>query len=203
MRKDTTWPTPLRPVPLCGRESDGEADEALIRGIGRGDRQAMRKLYVRYQIKVFRFILRMVRDEALAEDLTSEVFISVWRHGHRFEGRASVTTWLLAIARNRAIAAIRRQRDVALDEDIEIDSGDDPEVTLQSKHRGEILRKCLTQLSREHREIIDLVYYHERSVQEVADIVGIPRNTVKTRMFYARRRLSELLQAQGVVGAMA
>jgi RNA polymerase sigma-70 factor (ECF subfamily) len=100
-------------------------------------------------------------------------------------------------------AAIRRRRDVVLDEDIEIDSGDDPEMTLQSKHRGEILRKCLTQLSRAHREIIDLVYYHERSVQEVAEIVGITRNTVKTRMFYARRHLSELLQAEGVLGAMA
>jgi RNA polymerase sigma-70 factor (ECF subfamily) len=204
MRNDTTWPTTVPPVtPRVRTESNGEADEALIRGIGRGDRQAMRVLYTRYQIKVFRFIARMVRDEALAEDLTSEVFISVWRHGHRFEGRASVTTWLLTIARNRAIAAIRRQRDVPLDEEIEIDSGDDPEATLQGKHRGEILRKCLTRLSHEHREIIDLVYYHERSVQEVAEIVGIPRNTVKTRMFYARRRLSELLQAEGLAGATA
>jgi RNA polymerase sigma-70 factor (ECF subfamily) len=72
---------------------------------------------------------------------------------------------------------------------------------LQAKHRGEILRRCLGQLSREHREIIDLVYYHEKSVQEVAGIVGIPSNTVKTRMFYARQRLSELLAAQGIVEA--
>ncbi|MCC6780444.1 MAG: sigma-70 family RNA polymerase sigma factor [Hyphomicrobiales bacterium] len=203
MRNETILAAPL-PATRCVRTlSTGEADATIIRAIGTGDRQAMRTLYGRYQTRVFRFILRIVRDEALAEDLTSEVFISVWRHASRFEGRASVTTWLLAIARNRAIAAIRRQRDVALDEDVEIESGDDPEVTLQGKHRGEILRKCLTQLSREHREIIDLVYYHERSVQEVAEIVGIPRNTVKTRMFYARRRLSELLEAQGVVGAMA
>ena len=72
---------------------------------------------------------------------------------------------------------------------------------MQAKHRGEILRRCLGQLSREHREIIDLVYYHEKSVQEVAGIVGIPSNTVKTRMFYARQRLSELLAAQGIVEA--
>ena len=76
-----------------------------------------------------------------------------------------------------------------------------PEAAFEIKHRGEILRRCLTRLSREHREIIDLVYYHEKSVQEVAQIVGIPGNTVKTRMFYARRKLSELLEAEGVVGA--
>ena len=81
------------------------------------------------------------------------------------------------------------------------DPADNPEALFEIKHRGELLRKCLTRLSREHREIIDLVYYHEKSVQEVAEIVGIPGNTVKTRMFYARRKLSELLAAEGVVGA--
>jgi RNA polymerase sigma-70 factor (ECF subfamily) len=90
------------------------------------------------------------------------------------------------------------------DENADIsDPADDPEVTLQGKHRAEILRRCLTQLTPEHREIIDLVYYHEKSVQEVAEIVGIPGNTVKTRMFYARKRLSELLQLEGVVGAFS
>ena len=79
------------------------------------------------------------------------------------------------------------------------DPSDDPEVTYAVKQRGAILRKCLTRLSREHREIIDLVYYHEKSAQEVAQIMGIPRSTVKTRMFYARKKLSKLLEAQGVV----
>ena len=66
-------------------------------------------------------------------------------------------------------------------------SVDDPEATLEKKDKGAILRKCLTGLSADHREIIDLVYYHEKSVEEVAEIVGIPENTVKTRMFYARK----------------
>ena len=83
------------------------------------------------------------------------------------------------------------------------DPADNPEAAFEIKHRGELLRKCLTRLSREHREIIDLVYYHEKSVQEVAEIVGIPGNTVKTRMFYARRKLSELLAAEDVVGALS
>ena len=78
------------------------------------------------------------------------------------------------------------------------DPADDPETAIQKKDKSEILRKCLTSLSPEHREIVDLVYYHERSVEEVAEIVGIPENTVKTRMFYARKKLATLLQAAGI-----
>lgn len=79
-----------------------------------------------------------------------------------------------------------------------VDTADDPEATLGKKDKGEVLRKTLGALSAEHREIIDLVYYHEKSVEEVAAIVGIPEATVKTRMFYARKRLGELLKEQGV-----
>jgi len=78
------------------------------------------------------------------------------------------------------------------------DASDTPEVSLQKKDKGAVLRNCLEQLSREHREVIDLVYYHEKSVEEVAEIVGIPEATVKTRMFYARKKLSELLKAAGL-----
>jgi hypothetical protein len=107
-----------------------------------------------------------------------------------------VTTRLLATARYKALAELRR-RPAALSEGENegiADPADDPEVALQAKHRGEILRRCLGQLSREHREIIDLVYYHEKSVQEVAGIVGIPSNTVKTRVLCAAGRPSRWRQ---------
>jgi RNA polymerase sigma-70 factor (ECF subfamily) len=150
---------------------------------------------------VFRFGLRLVRDEQIAEDLISEVFLDVWRQAGKFEGRSAVSTWLLAIARFKALSALRRRKDVELEDDaanaIE-DTSDDPEVTVQKKDAGEALRRCLTALSTEHREIVDLVYYHEKSVEEVAEIVGIPENTVKTRLFYARKKLADLLRAAGV-----
>jgi len=108
---------------------------------------------------------------------------------------------MLAIARFKALSALRRRPDEALDEEaagaIE-DPTDDPEMTLEKKDKSASLRKCLSGLSAEHREIIDLVYYHEKSVEEVAEIVGIPENTVKTRMFYARKKLAELLKAAGI-----
>jgi len=129
------------------------------------------------------------------------VFLDVWRQAGRFEGRSAVSTWVLAIARFKALSALRRRPDEELDEEtaeaIE-DQSDDPEVVLAKKDKGALIRKCLAGLSAEHREIIDLVYYHEKSIEEVAGIVGIPENTVKTRMFYARKRLAELLKAAGI-----
>src|SRR3989454_9963456 len=176
-------------------------DEVLIGRIANGDRLAMQVLYARYHVRVFRFVVRLVRDEATAEDVISEVFLDVWRQAGRFEGRSAVSTWLLAISRFKALSALRRRPDEELDEETAAvieDPSDDPEVTMQKKDKGVILRKCLTGLSPEHREIIDLVYYHEKSVEEVAEIVGIPENTVKTRLFYARKKLAELLKAAGI-----
>jgi RNA polymerase sigma-70 factor (ECF subfamily) len=177
------------------------SDDVLIGRIAGGDRLAMQVLFARHHVRVYRFVLRLVSDPSLAEDLISEVFLDVWRQANRFEGRAAVSTWLLAIARFKALSALRRRPEEELDEEkaaaIE-DPGDDPETAMEKKDKGEILRKCMQSLSREHREIIDLVYYHEKSVEEVADILKIPENTVKTRMFYARKKLAELLKAAGV-----
>jgi RNA polymerase sigma-70 factor (ECF subfamily) len=177
------------------------SDEVLIGRIASGDRLAMQVLFARHHVRVYRFVVRIVRDESAAEDLISEVFLDVWRQAGRFEARSAVSIWLLAIARFKALSALRRRPDEELDEDaasaIE-DTSDDPEVSLEKKDKSSLIRKCLTRLSAEHREIIDLVYYHEKSVEEVAKIVGIPENTVKPRMFYARKRLAELLKAAGV-----
>jgi RNA polymerase sigma-70 factor (ECF subfamily) len=177
------------------------SDEVLIGRIASGDRLAMQVLFARHHVRVYRFVLRLVSDPTLAEDLISEVFLDVWRQAGRFEARSAVSTWLLAIARFKALSALRKRPDEELDEETAAgieDTSDTPEVALQKKDKGEVLRECLKSLSAEHREVIDLVYYHEKSVEEVAEIVGIPEATVKTRMFYARKRLSELLKTRGV-----
>ncbi|MGA8820882.1 MAG: sigma-70 family RNA polymerase sigma factor [Xanthobacteraceae bacterium] len=177
------------------------SDEVLIGRIAGGDRLAMQALFARHHVKVYRFALRLVRNESAAEDLISEVFFDVWRQAGKFEGRSAVSTWLLSIARFKALSALRKRGEAELDDEtasaIE-DQSDDPEVTLAKKDKGAALRQCLSGLSAEHREIIDLVYYHEKSVAEVASIVGIPEATVKTRMFYARKKLSELLKERGI-----
>ena len=161
----------------------------------------MQVLFARHHVRVYRFVLRLVRNEATAEDLISEVFLDVWRQAAKFEGRSAVSTWILSMARFKALSSLRRRTEEALDDEtagtIE-DTDDDPETALAKKDKGAALRQCLERLSAEHREIVDLVYYHEKSVAEVSSIVGIPEATVKTRMFYARKKLSELLKEQGI-----
>src|SRR6188472_3790570 len=114
------------------------SDEILIGRIAGGDRLAMQVLFARHHVRVFRFMLRLVRNEATAEDLISEVFLDVWRQAGRFEGRSQVSTWLLAIARFKALSALRRRPDEELDDEtaeaIE-DPSDDPEVALDKKDK--------------------------------------------------------------------
>jgi RNA polymerase sigma-70 factor (ECF subfamily) len=179
--------------------TDGASDEALVARVAQGDRRAMQLLFVRHQQKVYRFVLRMVANSATAEDIMSDVFIELWRQAASFEGRARLSTWLLAIARNKALSAMRRRLDQPLEEAMAIpDDALPADETLDANRRSAVLRRCLAQLSPVHREIVDLVYYHDKSVEEVSAILGVPAATVKTRMFYARKRLAELLRAAGV-----
>lgn len=172
----------------------------LLERIAEGNTVAMETLFARYNIGVFRFVLRLIGDELTAEDLVSEVFATVWRNAGRFEGRSQESTWIFGIARIKVLSALHRSC-VEFDE-VEAavipDTADDPEMSLQKKDHVAILRECMNHLSRRHREVIDLVYFQERSVAEVAQIVGASKNTVKTRTFYARKRMSELLMRAGI-----
>ena len=111
-------------------------------------------------------------------------------------------TWLISIAHNKAVSSLRKRREVSgIDEDTSAqieDDADTPEVTSQKNDKAAQMRAAMQGLSSEHRELLDLVYYQEQSVSEAAEILGIPEATVKTRMFYARKKLSELLTARGV-----
>ena len=173
----------------------------LIRAIAQRDKHAMQALYAEHRLRVYRFALRLVNDKDAAEDLVSEVFLEVWRHAGRFEGRCRVSTWLLAITRNLALSMLRRRQLERLDHgeaEAVQDHADDPEMAFQRQQQSAILAHCLTKLSAAHREVIDLVYYHERSIDEVAAIIRVPTSTVKTRMFYARNRIAKLLRSFGM-----
>jgi RNA polymerase sigma-70 factor (ECF subfamily) len=176
---------------------EASSDEMLIARVAGGDRLAMQTLFARHRTPVYRWLLRLVGNETVAEDLLSDVFLDVWRQAGRFQARSAVSTWLLAIARFKALSARRARKDAELDETIEAtvaDPADDPEVMLAKKHRDQVVREALNELSPEHKEIIDLVYYHEKSVDECAQILGVPSGTVKTRMFYARKKLAEMVK---------
>ncbi len=177
------------------------SDEMLIESIADGEKAAMHILYARHNVRTYRFILRMVRDTSVAEDLVSQVFLDVWRTAGQFEQRSQVSTWILSIARFKALTALRQRRfeDIEQDEVLQIaDDSETPETAFDRTRTHSVLRSCINKLSAPHREVIDLVYYHEKSVEEAGEIIGIPQATVKTRMFYARKALMELLKLRGI-----
>ena len=117
---------------ILRRQSTSKAsDESLVQRIAAGDQVAMRALFARHRVRLYRFLARIVRDETLAEDLVSDVFLDVWRQAASFEARSSVSTWILAIGRYKALSALRRRRDVELQHvptAMNRDSQDTPEV---------------------------------------------------------------------------
>jgi RNA polymerase sigma-70 factor (ECF subfamily) len=196
-------PSPNKLVYAACNATESEeriSDEMLLKGVAEGDKAAMHIMFARHRVRVFRFIQGMVRNAAIADDLVSQVFLDVWRSANRFENRARVSTWLLSIARFKALSSLRGRTYETIDQDDVagiVDDADTPEVALDRKETNAILRECIDRLSPDHREIIDLVYYHEQSVAEASVIVGIPVATVKSRMFFARKYLARMLVNAG------
>lgn len=176
-------------------------DRVLIERMAKGDRRALEQLFAHHHLRVYRFLVRMTGNEGMAEDVSNEVFLAAWQGAARYEGRSQPLTWLLSIAHNRAVSHMRRRRAATtlLDDAVDVaDMADTPDVVAQKLDKSQAIRQCIDALSSEHRTVIDLVYYQERSVAETAEVLGIPEGTVKTRMFHARKKLSELLAARGV-----
>jgi RNA polymerase sigma-70 factor, ECF subfamily len=177
------------------------SDETLIALIAVRDKNAMRLLFVRHSARVFRFLLRLLDNAATAEDLTSETFLEIWRCAGQFEARSKASTWILGIARYKGLSSLRQRRCDQLDDsafELIADPMDDPEANAQKNKRAALLRECLRQLPPAQRELLDLIYYHGQSVADVARIVGVPENTVKTRAFYARKRVAALMAERGI-----
>jgi len=178
-----------------------QTDDELVRRVAGKDTLALKVLFVRYHDNVFKYIFRLLRDEAVAEEIANEVFLKLWQGAATFEGRSAVWPWLLAVARTSALRYARKRRDVALEDGVAetlVDQADTPSESMLKSDKARLLQSCIDNLSRQHREIIELVYFHEKTVKEVAAILDIPGNTVKTRMFYARKRLSEIARRQGL-----
>jgi RNA polymerase sigma-70 factor (ECF subfamily) len=184
----------------------GDSDQALIQSMADGDKRAFKMLYVRHRVRVFRFAMRLVGNESTADEVVNEVFLEAWRHARDFEGRSRVATWLLSIARFRTISECRRRSEARLDEvaaAIIEDPADGPAIAMEKRQRSDILRACLAKLSPIHREVINLIYYQGKKLEEVAQFTGVPISTIKTRMHYARSRMAELLAEAGVDRAWA
>jgi len=195
-------PMPVTRWPDAGNDPvvRGTADEAaLLERIAAAEIAAFEALYRLYYPRLMRFLLGVTRRAALADEVLDDTMLVVWRKAHTFDATSKVSTWLFAIAYRQALKALRRI-DWSLPDPIDEPAAPrdaEPDRELAHAQLRERLDAVLEQLSPEHRAVIDLTYFHGYSCKEIADVVGCPVATVKTRMFYARRHMKALLGEEG------
>jgi RNA polymerase sigma-70 factor, ECF subfamily len=183
-----------------------DRDQAWIAAIGDGDRRAFDEFYREYGPRIFRFSYRLIRDQTKAEEVTNDVMMEVWKHAARFEGRSAVSTWVFGIARHRTLNAVRGKtlHLTAIDAADDVaDESTTAEMALDEATMGKTLRAALDKLSPDHREVIELSFFYDRSYKEIAEIANCPENTVKTRMFHAKKKLEPILATLVAAGAVS
>ena len=166
----------------------GMPEGELLERIARGDEAALESLYRVWYPRLTRFVLRIVRDPGLVEEVINDVFLVIWRSAAAFRGDSHASTWILGIAYRRALKRARQRRPAPS----ELADGPGPEDVPSRRFE---LEGCLAQLNPEQRATVELTYYFGYSYREIAEIMKCPENTVKTRMFHARRALRSLLEA--------
>lgn len=183
-----------------------DRDQAWLAAIATGDRRAFDELYREYAPRIFRFSFRLMRDQTKAEEVTNDVMLEIWKHAARFEGRSSVSTWIFGIARHRTLNAVRGKtlHLTTIDEAEHVaDESTTAEMAFDQAMVGGALRDALNRLSPEHREVIELTFFAELSYKEIAEIAQCPENTVKTRMFHAKKRLEPILATLVATGKLS
>lgn len=180
-----------------------ELEGLWIQQISRGDRAAFERLYHAYQRPLFRYFLHFVHTTELAEELTNDVLVEVWKSAARFKGKSMPSVWIFGIAYHKAMDALRRRRPPVIELHAVSDSiAADPRYAPEAAAVRDSLRAdvaaALATLSAEHRAVLVLTFNHGYAYGEIGQIVGCPVNTVKTRMFYAKKQLKETLERRGV-----
>ena len=176
--------------------------QTLVQQVAQGDKQAFQSLFQAFGERVFRYAYRLISNQTKAEEVTNDVMLEVWKNAARFEGRSKVSTWILGITRHVALNAVRRKEFDTVD----LDDAPEPVAEVEATPAVERdrttlkaeLKKALAQLSQEHRDVVELTFFHGCSYQEIAAIVDCPPNTVKTRMHHAKKLLLGHLTAAGL-----
>lgn len=180
-----------------GAEFDGLSDWLLLKGVAERDESAFTTLYARYNVAIYNYLVHMIYEKQVAEDLLQEVFFSVWKGAGRFRGQASVKTWIYRIAHHQTVSWLRRNFRREKGDLPEIRAPElDPETIYETTSSHQRLRDAIAELSNEHREVLELAFFHGLSYAEIADIVQCPAGTVKSRMSYAKKRIISILDHQ-------
>jgi RNA polymerase sigma factor (sigma-70 family) len=176
----------------------GGGDASLMARIRAKDIEAFEELYRSYHTRLTRFLLKLIHRPPLVEDILNETFIVVWDRAHTFNGASKVSTWIFAIAYRKAMKALRSQdepiEDRWADQRVSLDPS--PEDEFGRQRAKMLLLRAIGELSTEHRAVVEFTYYHEMGYREIAEIMGCPVDTVKTRMFHARRHLKRRLSGE-------
>ena len=171
------------------------AEVAMLAQVVGRDKGAFEALYRCYHPRLRRFIERVTHRPQMVEEILNETMLVVWRKAHTYNRQSKVSTWIFGIAFRKALKALKR-----LDEPVEYDPAEDPgcvgpglEGELMRKEVSAVVGRAVATLSAEHRAVVELTYYQGCGYREIAQILSCPVDTVKTRMFYARRRLRAVL----------
>ena len=185
-------------------ETDGvskpgrEEDARLIALIVNKDLKAFETLYRAYHPRLSRFLINILRRPHLVEEVLNDTLLVVWRQPERYNGKSKVSTWIFAIAYRKALKALRRLDEPVEDKMAELRESEEagPEQQLGQRQAQQALLKAMGELSHDHRAVVDLTYFHGAGYREIAEIMACPVDTVKTRMFHARRHLKSKMAGQ-------
>ncbi len=179
-------------------QSERDADLRLIALVGQGDAGAFRELYRKYQTRLTRFLANLVRQPQIVEEVLDDTLMVVWERAADFKGESKLSTWIFAIAYRKAMKAVRRYDMPIEDHDAENRASNEasPEEAFGQTRLHGLLRRAMAELSPDHRGVVELTYFQDLSYREIAEIMDCPVDTVKTRMFYARRHLKRCLEGE-------
>lgn len=191
-------PTPVMDSQPSGQGTEDALDVRALEAVIRGSRQDFDQMYRRYYPRLMDFLIRVVNHRELAEEIVNDTMYTVWTSGSSFAGRSKVSTWIFGIAYKKALKRLLRNRHAgmeSLDDTHELVADENPVHDADVARLKGALNAALARLSPAHRSVVELTYLLDYSYEEIADIVGCPVNTVKTRMFHARAHLRRLLGA--------
>jgi RNA polymerase sigma factor (sigma-70 family) len=178
--------------------SAGDGDLGLLVAVRARDLRAFEQLYRRYQPRLTRFVANLVRRPQVVEEVVNDTLMVMWDRSDSFSGASKLSTWLFTIAYRKALRARTRQDEPVEDHGLEHRPSPDagPDHALGRDRTRTALLSAMDDLSPDHRAVIDLTYFHEIGYREIAEIMDCPVDTVKTRMFHARRHLRRRLAGE-------
>ncbi len=169
----------------------------LIDKIGKGDRVSFTQLYEETSPRIRFFLIRMLGNIAVVDDVLVETYTSIWQGASRFSGKSRVLTWMFAIARNQALKEMRKnKKHKSLDEVAEPVAPEVREHELSDQ--AQVIRRALLTLSGKHQQILELSFFNDLSYPEIGELLEIPVNTVKTRVFHAKKALAKSLKHMSI-----